>query len=560
MSTTEDGTTEHVVFDFNAWVADNKFNDIKELFIRYNMTTLASLSTQSTEFSAFIADQTLLRTKSEFIPKIFNAIQTLQTIHHSNPNPTQLVRIVISEEEDNAINQLRGYNANISSSIRELLSLQDKLDDNKKTIESQIETAFTDLVHSINAQKQMLLQELENIALIKTSQIHVRSQSLLERQDITNNVMEMCDKLIQNSDVNVIERRAQIVSMVNDVVHQTVSQNIAAISTDITFTFNLSDIESILAGNISLYGEDQHPIPIINDIECKSIQNTEAKIHFTATMLDQDEHKSVESKLLMKLEICDEEDEKQQEMKPVVCPVLQFDSNKTEYEFHVRRLTENKHYTMEIALYQSHNNQTRKVLNYTPKSIQFQTTSYDWNNTRQLALKGGSGGGGGQRTYTINGISVEASHPVLYFSPNPSYYHMGYMFNGDITTCHPSNQPAGYCGNGHRSSFWLAHAPTENDRNQTLIFTFPNAIKLSYIDVYANIGASWSGVTKYSIDLCRDNINEWSVFCEMVDTTNDILGIKRTHHIRNTVDGVRFNLQTNGSYVVMKQLNFFIIP
>eukprot|EP01083_Nonionella_stella_P213453 769890_1 len=204
-----------------------------------------------------------------------------------------------------------------------------------------------------------------------------------------------------------------------------------------------------------------------------------------------------------------------------------------------------------------------QVNNAPIENEQKQNENYDWNNVKQLNLRGGSGGGGGQTQYIVNGIVVEASHCVLYFTPNPSYYHMQYMFNGDTTTAHGASNPANYCSNAFRTSFWLTHEP-ENARNQHLTFQFPSAIKLSYIDVYSNIGSmtpsgAWAPNCMYSIELLQNDT--WSVFCEMVDTKDDVLGNKRVHHIRKVVDGLKFNLQLQsvGSYVVMKEIDFFVI-
>eukprot|EP01084_Bolivina_argentea_P276435 471677_1 len=183
---------------------------------------------------------------------------------------------------------------------------------------------------------------------------------------------------------------------------------------------------------------------------------------------------------------------------------------------------------------------------------QIQPIMINWNNVKKLDLTNGSGGGAGKTTYTARGIRVEIDKPVLYFKPNTSYYHIGYMFSGDITTCHPSNQPAGYCGNGHRATFWLSSC-----KENILTFTFPQTTQLSYINMYINIGANWCSNAKYSIDILRDN--KWKNVSEMIDTTNDAFGVARSQQIRQAVDGIRFNLKTNGSYVAIKEMDFFVV-
>ena len=53
--------------------------DIKNIFIKYNMTTTESLSMQSDQIKYFMSDSSILTTYATFIPKAIAAMQALET-------------------------------------------------------------------------------------------------------------------------------------------------------------------------------------------------------------------------------------------------------------------------------------------------------------------------------------------------------------------------------------------------------------------------------------------------------------------------------------------------
>eukprot|EP01083_Nonionella_stella_P076454 208337_1 len=96
-----------------------------------------------------------------------------------------------------------------------------------------------------------------------------------------------------------------------------------------------------------------HPVPIIDDIECKSITHNTASIHFSAKLRKRDKDKPISSDLLIKLESAQKKEEKEAE---ACTEALKFDKNKENYEFKLTHLDMNTDYQMYFNLYESHNN------------------------------------------------------------------------------------------------------------------------------------------------------------------------------------------------------------
>ena len=82
-------------FDFEIWIKENAFSEIKHLFIQHGMLSVSSLSTQSERFLSFIASVSSER--PEFVAEICRAFQCLQLEHAE----TQHVRTksIVSEHE-----------------------------------------------------------------------------------------------------------------------------------------------------------------------------------------------------------------------------------------------------------------------------------------------------------------------------------------------------------------------------------------------------------------------------------------------------------------------------
>ena len=69
--------TQDTIFNFDQWIIDNKLDDIKDIFIKYGMTTIASLSDESDLYRNFFKDHELRQNYSNLMPVAIKAIDEL---------------------------------------------------------------------------------------------------------------------------------------------------------------------------------------------------------------------------------------------------------------------------------------------------------------------------------------------------------------------------------------------------------------------------------------------------------------------------------------------------
>eukprot|EP01084_Bolivina_argentea_P214541 364216_1 len=77
MTTVEGIPTKNDAFSFDGWLASSGLSPLKDILIKHNMTTLDSLSTESSEFAAFISDPLLLP-RAMLIPQTIQSMQQLR--------------------------------------------------------------------------------------------------------------------------------------------------------------------------------------------------------------------------------------------------------------------------------------------------------------------------------------------------------------------------------------------------------------------------------------------------------------------------------------------------
>eukprot|EP01083_Nonionella_stella_P241485 843293_1 len=85
-------------FNFDKWLSNNKLNSIKDLLIKHNLTTKATITMGSNEFRNLMSDPQLLikaQTTNDLIPTVLSAIQKLT----QNNSKSKSKVIVITEQE-----------------------------------------------------------------------------------------------------------------------------------------------------------------------------------------------------------------------------------------------------------------------------------------------------------------------------------------------------------------------------------------------------------------------------------------------------------------------------
>eukprot|EP01084_Bolivina_argentea_P105421 188770_1 len=357
-----EGETQFSDFKFAKWVADNDLGAIRDFLVKHKMTSPDTLNTTSAEYFKLMGDPEFLGTAHMAIPKLLAALQRVPV----RQERVKVVRIFVSKEEEDATERLHEYQKQIARLKREIRESNDLLSKNVKECHQNIQTSFDQLLQAIEAKKQQIEAKLTSIEQEKRSQIQTKSQVIATEEEKVNKAKDKCTELQQDSAMDRQKRKHAIVSLVNDVMGNKVSQNAAKVNAQIVFE---CDVDNILSfdGLIHIYAPEQHPTPIIDDIECKSITDTTANIHFSAKLRNEDKERKILSDLFIKLEAAEEK-----EAQPDT-EAIKFDKNQEKYEFKVKQLNKNSDYAMYIKLFASESNNELKPMNIDPLIVEFKT-------------------------------------------------------------------------------------------------------------------------------------------------------------------------------------------
>ena len=165
-----------------------------------------------------------------------------------------------------------------------------------------------------------------------------------------------------------------------------------------------------------------------------------------------------------------------------------------------------------------------------------------------MDLSKGEGGQSGSKTYVAdNGVIVQATAPVY---THQNAFYIGYMFNRNMTD------------NGY-TNYWL---PIEaSNKNESLLFTFPEDINLSHFNVCATSShtnnADSDRGSNYTIEVRRSNGGNWiPITSAFVDTANDTNNKMRCHEVRmKNVSKVRVNLDRRKKYHAIKEIDIYVV-
>eukprot|EP01083_Nonionella_stella_P122150 367356_1 len=367
INTGDEGESE---FKFDTWIKKHDLDDIRDLLVKHKMTSAKTLNTNSviTLMTKLMTDPAFLAishtTRDTVMPKLLAAIQQVPAAQER----VRVVRIFVSKEEEDATERLQEYRKQIARLKREIRESNDLLSKNVKECHQNIQTSFDQLLQAIEAKKQQIEAKLKSIEQEKRSQIQTKSQVIATEEEKVNKAKDKCTELQQDSAMDRQKRKHAIVSLVNDVMSNKVSPDAAKVNAQIVFE---CDVDNILSfdGLIHIYAPEQHPTPIIDDIECKSITDTTANIHFSAKLRNEDKERKISSDLFIKLEAAEEK-----EAQPDT-EAIKFDKNQEKYEFKVKQLNKNSDYAMYIKLFASESNNELKPMhmNIDPLIVEFKT-------------------------------------------------------------------------------------------------------------------------------------------------------------------------------------------
>eukprot|EP01084_Bolivina_argentea_P168894 292804_1 len=146
-------------FDFDKWIQNNNFSEIKHLFIKHNLTTAAKLCVTSAEFRNLMCDKELTA-KSHFVAQLFTTISNFKPpqIQQSPPKT-----IIISEQESNAMNAIK-------SNIQTLRNLENKIEKIPNAI-SKLNALKTEKIKNVQRKLKETFDFIEQVLKIKYDNI-----------------------------------------------------------------------------------------------------------------------------------------------------------------------------------------------------------------------------------------------------------------------------------------------------------------------------------------------------------------------------------------------------
>eukprot|EP01084_Bolivina_argentea_P272382 463743_1 len=250
-------------FDFNQWIMDNQLNDVKQLFLKHNMKSTDALNTVSDEFHNLMSDPKLLE-KGHLIPAILTALKKV--------TKPKLIKILVTKEEQEAEAQLNQYQNKISSFNDALNELNNKLTSKVKECETQIESLFNEIITTVHSKKNEITNKLKNIEQQKRTEISNNCAKINNEQKNIKDAINKVLLLQQNENININKRAQTIVSMIDNILSQEISDELISIDTKIEVKFEKNRISSFIDAICDVYTTQNE-----ND-EKNAIENTEYEI------------------------------------------------------------------------------------------------------------------------------------------------------------------------------------------------------------------------------------------------------------------------------------------
>mmetsp|Transcript_52760 Transcript_52760/g.84054 ORF Transcript_52760/g.84054 Transcript_52760/m.84054 type:complete len:476 (-) Transcript_52760:256-1683(-) len=209
-------------FNFNQWVTQNKLDDIKPILVSLDMTVPSKLNTISPEFGRLIRHPQLLQ-KSHFIPLLMDALNNVpppQLHHHDhdhhhgqNHQPHKPKIVILSVDEEQALNRLTECNDNIALLIKQFHTFNTDAMTVIKHWSSNIDAEFK-LIHEKLEQRRVELQDiLLDIEKEQKTKYQQKTQELQHKQSNVQNAINSCYEVMENADIDRVHRKRAIIDL-----------------------------------------------------------------------------------------------------------------------------------------------------------------------------------------------------------------------------------------------------------------------------------------------------------------------------------------------------------
>lgn len=156
-------TAEGEGFNFNQWLINNDFLNLKDLFIKHGATTATTLQISYPEIQRLMADPDFL-SQPQMVPKVVMAIHQLAVVE-------RIVTVVLSEKEQEAMDRIKREREAANQMEEEVTRLKSEYPKSQErfrnmknkriaTVTAQINEAFDALYAALAGRKEELLGQL----------------------------------------------------------------------------------------------------------------------------------------------------------------------------------------------------------------------------------------------------------------------------------------------------------------------------------------------------------------------------------------------------------------
>eukprot|EP01084_Bolivina_argentea_P029505 54783_1 len=238
---TEKHNEEQTVSNIVEFLNSNGLSDLVEQFMNEKISLQDLMDFDDVDLRDYLQS---LSIKKSFIIRISSKIKKLKKSSNQCESH-QIVHVVLSEEEMQAMNQLDERNRKILSLLQETETTFNALNNSVAKCKIEINQKFDNLLTQIAQKRAEMMNDLSVIQKELYSEIQNASIKLVESERNTTNALDTCNALIENTYMDRLERKQQMLSISNDINSQKLPTDIY-IPTNITFSLNTDGFKAVL--------------------------------------------------------------------------------------------------------------------------------------------------------------------------------------------------------------------------------------------------------------------------------------------------------------------------
>eukprot|EP01083_Nonionella_stella_P239230 837516_1 len=162
-----------------------------------------------------MSDPALL-TKAYILRALMAALQKVPM--DVTPLP-RVIRIVISKEEEDAVDKLHKYSSKLSDLEKEMKLSNDALSANIDKCAQDIQILFNDLLEGIGRKKEEFVSEFNDICVYQRGQMSDKLNAMTGERQTIEHAMNECDNLQNDANMDRNIRCDKVMNIVNGVMN-----------------------------------------------------------------------------------------------------------------------------------------------------------------------------------------------------------------------------------------------------------------------------------------------------------------------------------------------------